>query len=149
MAELEIKAGDTFFVPWPFSYYYDDEENTIFLSPGFTARGVSDGTEEVYHVEGRSILTVIGVFKPPGYQTRIFYTRHYQPPAETGSNQLSGTNELRIKTLSFFKRMLGPGYLQQHRKASEQETLKAIADIKRRIAKRGEEPEDYDFQFPF
>jgi hypothetical protein len=27
MAELEIKAGDKFFVPWPFSYVYINDEN--------------------------------------------------------------------------------------------------------------------------
>jgi hypothetical protein len=154
MAEVEIKAGDTFFVPWPFSYVYLEDENTIALLAGFTSFEISGfGTDTVYHVEGKSILTVIGVFTPPGYQTRIFYTRHYHPPAETGTAQLFGSKQLRIKTVSFFKRMLGPGYLNQHRKASEQETLKAIADIKRRIAKRSEEPrepEEYDdSEFPF
>lgn len=153
IAELEIKAGDKFFVPWPFSYIYVDEENTLALAAGFTSIGRGGLVEDtVYHVEGRSILTVIGVFNPPGYQTRIFYTRHYQPPAETGSNQLSGTKQLRIKTLSFFKRMLGPDYLQLHRKASEEEILRAIADIKKAIARGREEPEqpeEYDDEIPF
>ncbi|MDR3604300.1 MAG: hypothetical protein P4L38_06690 [Syntrophaceae bacterium] len=75
MAELEIKAGDEFFVPWPFSYVYINDENTLALVPGFASIDREDGVviDMVYHVEGRSILTVIGVFKPPGYQTRILH----------------------------------------------------------------------------
>ena len=152
MAELEIKAGDKFFVPWPFSYFHNSEENTIVLGADFTSTRRSDGfpSETVYHVEGRSILTVIGVFEPPGYQTRIFYTRHYQPPAEI-VDQISGTKQLRIKTLSFFKRMLGPSYLQLGRKASEQEILKAIAEIKAAIAKGPEDSRPFyeDDEIPF
>ena len=146
---MEIKAGDKFFVPWPFSYFHNPFTNTLELAEGFTSIKIIEDAiagEDVYHVEGRSILNVIGVYKPPGYQTRIFYTRHYQPPAEI-VDQISGTNLLRIKTLSFFRRMLGPGYLQKGRKATRQETLKAIADIKAAIARDGEEQEELEVYY--
>ena len=143
MSEVEIKAGDKFFVPWPFSYYHNEEENSIVLTEGFAtiANRNDPSSETVYHVEGRSILTVIAVFTPPRYQTRIFYTRHYQPPAEI-VDQITGTNQLRIKTLSFFKRMLKPDYLQNARKLSDEEILKVIAKIKATIAREREEDEE-------
>lgn len=149
---MEIKPGDKFIVPWPFSYFHNHLENTLVLAIGFirVKNNYDFPPEMIYHVEGRSILNVIGVFKPPGYQTRIFYTRHYQPPAEI-VDEIYGTNQLRIKTISFFKRMIRPDYLQHGRKATEQETLKAIADIKTAIAKGPEEPkpiyEDDDIPF--
>ena len=49
MAEVEIKAGDKFFVPWPFSYVYDHEENTLALVPGFASIDREDGYQPILH----------------------------------------------------------------------------------------------------
>jgi hypothetical protein len=65
-----------------------------------------DDTEAVAHAMGAQLLTVVSIFKPGRYPTRVFYTRRWRDP----NGKEFGKAALRIKTLDAFKR-IAAGYL--------------------------------------
>lgn len=76
------------------------------------------------HGEGTMTLTVVDVFKPGRYPTRVFFTRSFAPP--TGA--AFGKNKLRVATAEKFRR-LARGYAHHYRVQTESEI--AEADRKR------------------
>lgn len=61
---------------------------------------ISDDAAMACHGEGTVKFTVISVHRPPGYQERVFYTRHFTDP-EGGSY---ATNKLHHKVMRGFQK---------------------------------------------
>lgn len=121
-----IVEGSVFVVPHPFCWELaskpggdpDGPYSIEFMSwrPGvrLELRGHSEHhyTVEEHEGQGAQILTVIGVFKPGKYPTRVFYTRKWRDP----DGKEFGKGALRIKVLSAFRRIIS-GYHYQYETA--------------------------------
>lgn len=122
---LEIVAGAVFTVPHPFcrqlvSLPGDDPEGPpsvermswvpgVRFEYGDSAYGDDPDTVEEYDGIGVQILTVVAVFKPGRFPTRVFYTRKWRVP----EGREFGKGGLRIKVMSAFKRLIS-GYQYQN-----------------------------------
>lgn len=116
-----IEAGVVFSVAHPFcrekvSLPGDDPEGpysveTMSWRPGIryeygdNAYGDDPDTVKEYDGMGAQILTVVAVFKPGRFPTRVFYTRKWRTP----DGKEFGKGGLRIKITSAFKRLIA-GY---------------------------------------
>lgn len=107
-----IVIGEIFEVPHPFvrEEYQDFEDDKPLVKyrwkPG--TRQVDPGDGRLWHeadAVGKQILTVVGVYQPQGFQTRVFYTRRWRDPNGTEF----GTKGCRVTALSAF-RQLTQGY---------------------------------------
>lgn len=106
-----MKPGDVFTVTYPFmrdSFSMPDFDGESFTEvvlptwkPGCDYRPCApDDTEGFCHAEGKMELTVVEVFKPGKYPTRVFFTRQWIGP----DGKKFGKANLRIMTLPAFKR---------------------------------------------
>lgn len=97
------KAGDVFTVEFPFlrDEYDDGETCSQTWKPGGNV--VENYIGRLYaqcHGKGHQELTVVSVHQPPGFPTRVFYTRKWIDP----DGKKWGKNALRIKTADAFRR---------------------------------------------
>lgn len=104
------KAGEEFRVRFPFirdEYAAFDEEGPVNVKTwrpgvGFEAVGPYGEESEAYaNGEGWMILSVVGVYKPGRFPTRVFYTRKFISP----SGDEFGKGKLQICTLEKFRRI--------------------------------------------
>ncbi len=121
----EIVAGAVFDIEHPFlrekvSLPPDDPEATgmdevmswvpgVRYEFGDNAHGDDPDTVEEFDGKGAQILTVVAVFKPGRFPTRVFYTRKWRDP----DGKVFGKGGLRIKIMPAFKRVIA-GYRYQH-----------------------------------
>lgn len=83
-------------IAWPFCMY--STSYSIEWKPGTneTNMGV------ICHGKGLMLVDVISVYKPPNFQTRVFYTLNFIAP--DGSK--FGSKRLRIKSLGRFRQLI-------------------------------------------
>lgn len=125
-----MTPGDVFKVPYPFVLSshseFDDGGGWEHPNwrPGVEHRYVyPDSDEEVYHGEGFMVLTVVDVFKPKGWPTRVFYTRSWVDP----QGRTFGKHGLKVTTQGHFK-TLARGYrYHDTRKGGVAEAAGALA----------------------
>lgn len=107
--------GDVFTVAYPFcedtwTEHYDGDDGPAVdeiptWKPGVRPEA-SDVGNEYSHIErwneadamGAQILTVVGVYKPGRYPTRVFYSRQWRDP----DGKLFGKAKLRMTTVAAF-----------------------------------------------
>jgi hypothetical protein len=101
-------AGDVFTIVYPFvrdTYTELTEDGpceTATWKPGINYVQVSeDHAAPVADAVGQAIFTVVGVFKPGRFPTRVFYTRKFFSP----SGHEFGNPKLHIATLDKFRRL--------------------------------------------
>jgi hypothetical protein len=106
------KAGDVFRVKYPFilervSLFSQDEEGcgsyeTDSWRPGISS-DVDHGGNPSYAVDGfgEMVLTVVDVFRPGKFPTRVFYTRSWVDP----NGRTFGKSGLRITSIGNFGRL--------------------------------------------
>lgn len=112
--ENEFKIGAIIEVAHPFvrDKYQDYDEDGPFermtWRPGTRAEPVyPDGAEEVADAIGTQIITIVGLYKPKGFPTRIFFTRRWRDP----NGYEFGNTKCQIKTSQAFRRRCsGFGY---------------------------------------
>jgi hypothetical protein len=118
-----VKAGEVFRVKYPFvrcevDVGDPDPEGQGFATisswkPGveFVACGpYGEDAEAICHAEGEMILTVVDVFKPGRFPTRVFYTRQWVSP----ERKAFGKGGLHIATAEAFKRR-ATKYMHEYR----------------------------------
>lgn len=103
-------AGDVYRVGFPFvrceHHTWDEEgEHTVpSWRPGVEFRNsgpYGEDVEAIAHGEGEMTLTVVGVFKPGRFPTRVFYTRQFTSP----DGNSFGKSRLLIATVEKFRRI--------------------------------------------
>lgn len=107
-----IKAGDVFRVKYPFVLErvslpaYDEEGRGSYEAdswrPGIST-DVDDGGNPSYALDGHGemVLTVVDVFRPGKFPTRVFYTRSWIDP----KGHAFGKGALRITTAANFTKL--------------------------------------------
>lgn len=105
----EIRAGDKFAVSYPFwlGETYDWAAGTAKLvdtwNPGVTFQPTGPETSEGFaNGMGKMHLTVVDVYRPGDWPTRVFYTRKWEDP----NGKIFGKNRLHIKALGNFRGLL-------------------------------------------
>lgn len=100
-------AGDVFTVVYPFSRDLYDDGDPDSGGPSLTWKPGGDVLEDYRgrmftrcHGEGNQEITVVSVHQPPGFPTRVFYTRKWIDP----DGQRFGKNKLLIATADKFRR---------------------------------------------
>lgn len=108
-----FNPGDVFRAPYPFirnTHQYLGDEGSFdqeVWRPG--AEFESDGSGDVNALAdgvGEVIYTVVSIYTPPKFPTRVFYTRSWVDP----NGNTFGKRGLQIAVMSKFKR-LARGYL--------------------------------------
>ena len=102
-------AGDVFTVVYPFvraPFEWFDDEGPVTLKswkPGINIEADGDcyGPDIFADSEGEMVLTVVDVFKPGRFPTRVFYTRQFVDP----DGKRFGKAKLQIATLEKFRRI--------------------------------------------
>lgn len=107
----EINEGAVFEVaPFPFVVERArgcDEEGYFEFNTWRPGVSGDDGFGQKHaNGEGAMILTVVAVFKPGRYPTRVFFTRKWRAP----NGKIFGSNALKVATVAWFKQRLR-GYL--------------------------------------
>lgn len=103
----DIKEGDVFEVEYPFVKEPDPEHDFLDgpwdpWKPGIEhLMCAPDDVEAFADALGKMVLTVIGVYKPGKYPTRIFFTRKWVSP----SGKEFGKGGLKIATTPKFNRL--------------------------------------------
>ena len=112
----EVSVGDVYEFRYPFIRYAEKVysldvdngfEGTYQIEdrwrPGVEDRFVyPDDSESFCDGYGRCRLTVVGVYKPEQFQTRVFFKRQWSPPNDT---KFYGLNKCRITSLGWFNRL--------------------------------------------
>jgi hypothetical protein len=111
---MDIKAGDTFKVEYPFSQEdyttWDGEDGPVTNKtwrPGVRCEQVDNfGTVDT-KIDGKGAmhLTVVDIHKPGKFPTRVFFTRQWEGP----DGKKFGKGNLHITTSQNFKRLVA-GY---------------------------------------
>lgn len=119
----ELAIGEVFQVPYPFvrDVYVDHDQDSEgwhavdvpTWKPGtrFENAGGPDGGNVNCLADdmGSQILTIIGIYQPPGYPTRVFFTRRWRDP---DGKEFGKSGKLRILARSAFT-ALTQGYRHQ------------------------------------
>lgn len=144
----EVEAGAVFVVPYPFCrtvYEHFDADGPVKIKswqPGVrfeygpNAYGDDPDTVEEYDGMGAQILTVVAVFKPGRFPTRVFYTRKWRAP----NGHEFGKPALRIKVVSAFRTLIR-GYRYQHPpslEASAEYFATELANSRAALTEKGE-----------
>ena len=118
---VEIDEGDVFTVKFPFYrniYSYHDNEGIIeeeCWTPGTTWIGTPpDDTTCIANGHGYVKYTVVSIFKPGKYPTRVFFTRKFIDP----DGKVFGKNKLYITTVSAFRNRI-KGYQHEYEMAND------------------------------
>lgn len=108
-----MNVGDTIKIPYPFCLEEvelsgDDGEGNwgSYKTKSWIPKTRSvlvypDDAEEVADGIGEQILTIVGIYQPTGFPTRVFFTRKWKDP----DGKEFGKNKCHIKTKASFTKL--------------------------------------------
>ena len=104
------RVGESIESPYPFVRQDYDEIDDLghFIKAYFWRPGTKPDEERQNYVAdgiGAQILTIIGTYKPDGYQERIFYRRQWRDP----DGKIFGKRNLLVRSAAQFT-VLSQGY---------------------------------------